>query len=462
MKKLIIFDLDGVLLDAKGIHFLALNDALASYDEKYKITMDEHHAIYDGLSTRKKLELLSINKELPIELHDPIWHIKQSKTSRHFNDIVPNDNLIFIMKKLKDKEFKIACCSNSIRSTIKIALSKLKIEKYFDFIVSNEDVKNPKPFPEMFWMAMIEFGITPEETLIIEDSPHGLLGAYRTNSDVFRVRNSKDLIYEKIIKRCGMKNIKPKWEDDKLNVVIPMAGEGSRFKNAGYTFPKPLIEIDGKPMIQVVIENLNIDANYIFIVREEHVINFKIDVVLKTLVPKCNVVIVDHLTEGAACTTLLAKEYFNDDKPLLFANSDQYVDWNSTEFLYKMNETGCDGGILTFESVHPKWSYAKVNSDSGLVERVAEKEPISKNATVGIYYWKRGSDFVDYAEKMIEKNIRVNNEFYVCPVYNESILDGKRIVIYEIDSDSMWGLGTPEDLENFNTTKLYKTDSIYL
>ena len=156
------------------------------------------------------------------------------------------------------------------------------------------------------------------------------------------------------------------------------------------------------------------------------------------------------MTEGAACTTLLSKSVINNDQPLLIANSDQYVDWNTSEFLYKMQEQDADAGILTFKSTHPKWSFVKTNSNGDVIE-VAEKKPISDTATVGIYYWKKGSDYVKYAEKMIEKNIRHNGEFYVCPVFNEAILDGKKIKTFDIEK--MWGLGTPEDLQIFLQNK---------
>jgi len=167
---------------------------------------------------------------------------------------------------------------------------------------------------------------------------------------------------------------------------------------------------------------------------------------LNLLTPKCKIIEVDDLTDGAAVTALLAKDYINNQNPVLFANSDQYVEWDSTEFMYKMSETGSDGGILTFESYHPKWSFAKTD-ESGFVSEVAEKNPISNNATVGLYYWKHGSQFVKYAERMIAKDIRVNNEFYICPVYNEAIQDGKKIVTSRVQK--MWGLGTPEDLRFF-------------
>jgi dTDP-glucose pyrophosphorylase len=155
---------------------------------------------------------------------------------------------------------------------------------------------------------------------------------------------------------------------------------------------------------------------------------------------------VDGLTEGAACTTLLAKEFINNDCPLVIANSDQYVEWNSNECLYAFSAGGVDAGIVTFHSNHPKWSYAKLGED-GFVTEVAEKKPISDHATVGIYYWKKGADYVRYAEQMINKNLRVNNEFYVAPVFNEAIQDSKRIRIK--DAARMWGIGTPEDLNYF-------------
>ncbi len=142
---------------------------------------------------------------------------------------------------------------------------------------------------------------------------------------------------------------------------------------------------------------------------------------------------------------------------IIFLTSDlkiekNYNNWNSNEFMYSMIADDIDGGILTFTATHPKWSFAKLD-DSGFVERVAEKDPISDVATVGLYFWTRGSDYVKYAKQMIEKDIRTNNEFYVCPVYNEAIADGKKIKTYHIDRKQMWGLGTPEDLDTFTKEK---------
>jgi HAD superfamily hydrolase (TIGR01509 family) len=442
--KLIIFDLDGVLVEAKTIHFDALNEALGP---KYAIEWNEHLSKYDGLKTNQKLEMLTQEKGLPTELYKQVWDEKQRLTLQKLHDLQPSVQLQVCMKSLVDQGYKIACCSNSIRKTVLTVLSKLGIIEYFDLILSNEDVKNSKPHPEIYWKAISMMGCLPEETLIVEDSPFGLLAASRSKSHVMRVESPKDITYNNIYKHLNNKtNMTPKWKNEKLNVLIPMAGAGSRFEQAGYTFPKPLIEVRNKPMIQVVVENLNLDANYIYVVQKAHREKYNLDTLLNLLTPGCKIVETDGLTEGAACTALLAKEYIDNDNPLFFANSDQFVEWDSNEFMYKMQETDADGGIVTFTATHPKWSFAKVD-ENGLVTEVAEKNPISDIATVGYYYWKHGSDFVKYAEQMIEKNIRVNNEFYVCPVFNQAIEDCKQIRTF--NTAGMWGLGTPEDLNYY-------------
>lgn len=447
MIKLILFDLDGVLVDAKEIHYDALNDALKEEGSEFVISQQEHLGIYDGLKTRSKLQILSEKKNLPIKAHDRIWERKQKITSEKINSLSKNENLIKVFEHLRSKGFKIACCSNSIRRSVILMLSKVGLIEYFDLILSNEDVKNSKPHPQIYWDAMSTLSFTPEESLIVEDSPNGLLSAQRSGAKVVRVKNVNDVTIEKIESNLlNTKNMNTKWQDRKLNVLIPMAGAGSRFEKAGYTFPKPLIEVNGKPMIQVVVDNLNFESQHSFIVQKNHREKYNLDSMLGMISEKPNIVEVDGITEGAACTTLLAKEIINNDNPLIIANSDQFTDWDTSEFMYKMQEQDLDAGILTFRSTHPKWSFAKVDED-GFVTEVAEKNPISDIATVGIYYWKKGSDYVKYAEQMIEKNKRFNNEFYVCPVFNEAINDGKKIKTFDIEN--MWGLGTPEDLEIF-------------
>lgn len=444
MIKLVLFDLDGVLIDAKEIHYRTLNQALGG---KYAITPEEHLNIYDGHKTFQKLEMLTHNKGLPLEFHSKVYEEKQRLTQLEIRNLLPTPKIVELFEQLVSKGYKIGVCSNSIRQTVLTALAKSNLIEHCSVIISNEDVKNSKPHPEMYWKAMSMLNCLPDETIIIEDSPPGLLAAERSRAKYIRVTDPSQVTVENIMPKINGERIVNKWKDDRLNVLIPMAGAGSRFAQAGYTFPKPLIDVNGAPMIQRVVENLGLDANYIFVVQSEHLQEYNLETMLNLIAPGCSIVVANGITEGAACTALLAEYFINDDAPLFFANSDQYVEWDPVEFMYKMQETQADGGIVTFKATHPKWSFAKVNEETGLVTEVAEKNPISDNATVGYYYWKHGSDFVKYAKQMVEKNVRVNNEFYVCPVFNEAIEDGKKIRIHE--AKAMWGLGTPEDLEYF-------------
>ena len=449
MIKVIIFDLDGVLVDTKMIHYDALNISLEKYKFE-KISIDDHVKIFDGLPTIEKLNILNKRNRIPKKYFSKISSHKQKITTEILKKkIKKNKKIINMMKNLHGK-YKIAVATNAVNSTLKICLNKLGISKYIDFKLSNENVINPKPNPEIYLKIFIKFGIYPSEALIVEDSHYGREAAISSGAKLLPIKNINDLDLKKVklnlvSKKMAVKK-KISWEDSKMNILIPMAGAGKRFFDAGYVFPKPLIEVNNKPMIQWVIESLNLKANYIFIIQKEHQEKYNIKSVLKILQPNCKIIELDHLTQGAACTTLLAKDYINNENPLIIANSDQYINWNSSKALYDFNSKNLDGAILTFEAIHPKWSYAKCDEE-GYVTEVAEKKVISKNATVGVYYWKHGSDYVNSAEEMIKKNIRVNNEFYVCPSYNEFLAKNKKVKIHNVDK--MWGLGTPEDLDNF-------------
>ena len=448
---LVIFDLDGVLVDARELHYEALNRALATVDEKYVVQRQEHLSTYDGLPTSKKLNMLSKNKGLPKELHNTVWKRKQEMTYKIISEEMEYDvRMRDVLRRLREDGYRICCASNSIRESVKMMLLKKGLLEYVEFIYSNQDVKHPKPSPEMYLKCMIKAGIGPKYTLIVEDSHIGRKAALSSGASLCAVRNPDDVTYEKV-KGAIEHNFKSQkiitpWQGGKMNVLIPMAGAGSRFERAGYTFPKPLIDVNGKPMIQLVTENLNIDARHIYIVQKSHYEKYNLQQLLNLISPDCVIVQVDGVTEGAACTTLLAKEFINNDEPLVISNSDQVFEWDSNEFMYSMVADEVDGGILTFEATHPKWSFAKLGED-GFVTEVAEKNPISNIATAGVYYFRKGSDYVKYAEQMIERDIRTNNEFYVCPVYNQACEDNQKVKVFHIDR--MWGLGTPEDLNHY-------------
>ena len=450
MIKLIVFDLDGVLIDSKQTHYEALNRALGT---QYAITIEEHLSTYDGLPTRSKLNMLSERNGLPTDRHADIARAKQTHTVEILKETVqPRQDFVDMCREIKDRGYTLVCASNAVRDTVKMSLLQLGIIEYFDFWYSNEDVHRPKPHFEMYFECMLKANAKPSETLIIEDSHIGRQAVLDAGAHLLAVADTHDVSLGRVLDAIEEYDEQPKqripWRSKTMNVLIPMAGAGSRFAEQGYTFPKPLIEVGNKPMIQVVVDNLNIDAHFIFIVQKEHYLKYNLETVLNMVAPGCTIVQTEGITQGAACTTLLAKEYINNEEPLIIANSDQFVEWNSNEVLYAFTTEGVDGGILTFQSTHPKWSYARLDDD-GFVCEVREKQPISTNATVGIYYWSRGSLYVNSAERMIEKDIRTNNEFYVCPVFNELILDGGKIRVKNIEESGMWGLGTPEDLTHF-------------
>lgn len=240
---------------------------------------------------------------------------------------------------------------------------------------------------------------------------------------------------------------------DTVTILIPMAGRGQRFVEAGYVRPKPFIEINGRPMIEHVLENLSMSgAQFIAVIQEDHL--YEEGACCKELQLKYNLKFlpINLITEGALCTCLFAHRELNNDSPLLIANCDQLIDIDVKLFIKDCKNRKLDGSILTFYAQDPKWSYAKVGS-AGLVEEVKEKIVISDEATVGLYLFSSAKEFVSYAIDMIIRNERVNGEFYVCPVFSGFIRDGKRIGTYKILESQMFGIGTPGDLIKYCALK---------
>jgi beta-phosphoglucomutase-like phosphatase (HAD superfamily)/dTDP-glucose pyrophosphorylase len=440
MNNAFIFDLDGVLIDSKEIHFNSLNLALSEINKSYVISEEEQAQTFEGLSTKAKLDILSYSKGLPKELHNVIWEKKQIYSSEMFQVFGKDEELISLFKLIKSFNIKIGVASNAIRETVVGSLKSLGVYDLVDYALSNEDVSNPKPNPEIYKSMISLLGSSPEKTIIFEDSEIGQAAAKASLAKLFSVTERKDICLAHISK--AIEYLAP---DSLPTILIPMAGNGSRFSKAGYKDPKPLIDVNGKTMIQRVVENIGIPGRYVFIVQSEHYQKYNLENALTDLVPGCKIVQVDGVTDGAARTALIATEYINNHRPLVIANSDQLLEWDNSEFMSQLLELGSDGNMALFLANEDKWSYAKIKNNR--VVQVAEKVVISNNASTGIYGWAKGSDYVKYAKQMIEKNIRVNNEFYICPVYNEAILDSKRIL--PIFVEKMYGLGTPEDLEKY-------------
>jgi HAD superfamily hydrolase (TIGR01509 family) len=454
MIKVILFDLDGVLVDTKGLHYETFNSALESVKgPEGIIPLPEHLKSFDGLPSAVKVANLMAAGRLTDSESKVVLKKKRELTAIRFKELglKEEDDIAGVLRYLKGLGYRLGLCSNCIRATVDTFIANSAFRDW-DVIISNEDVKSPKPSPEMYMLAMIRLGVGPAETVVVEDSYVGITSARRSGAQVCIVQGPAE-ITESLFNPY-MESMSAGREQD-INILIPMAGAGSRFKESGYELPKPLIDVAGRPMIQVVVDSLDLDGRYIFLVQRAHIREYGMYETLRELVNSFRIKLVDGLTEGACCTTLLAEQFINDDKELMIVNSDQYIEWNKEKFFEHVDKNGLDACILTFRASETKWSYAAVD-DNGVVTRVAEKEVISEYATVGIYWWRYGRDYVRFAKQMIRKDIRVKGEFYVCPVFNEAIESGLRIGIFDVDK--MAGLGTPEDLEsfldNFNDTEL--------
>ena len=231
-----------------------------------------------------------------------------------------------------------------------------------------------------------------------------------------------------------------------MNILVPMSGEGKAFLSK-YIFPKALVEIDGKPMIQVVVENLRFSQphRFIFLIRKEDAVRFHLESVLNLVADHPRMIHVDRPTAGAACTALLAIDDINNDEPLLVANADQKIDAHIEEICQDFLNRGLDGGIITFESLHPRWSYVRMDEE-GLVVEAAEKHPISRHATAGIYFFRHGKDFVQSVMEMVKKQVMVDGQYYICPAYNQMVLHSKKIGVFALKKGQFHPLGTPENV----------------
>ena len=291
MIKVIIFDLDGVLVDTKNIHFYALNFSLKRNNLK-EITYEDHIKIFDGLPTSEKLKLISKKKKLSKKKIIKIKKDKNKITNELIKDKIIYDEKIKRIFSHFSKNYKIAIATNAIKETLDLCLKKLRIKRYVNFTISNKDLNQSKPNPEIYFRVFIKFGIYPNESLILEDSSYGRQAALSSGGNLMPIKNIEDVSinniinYLKLHSKKSVINKNNEWEDNRLNVLVPMAGAGKRFVDAGYTFPKPLIEINNKPMIQWVVDCLNINANYIFLILKEHQMKYNISSVLKILKPR--------------------------------------------------------------------------------------------------------------------------------------------------------------------------------
>ena len=445
---ILLFDLDGVLVDFCTIHKKAYITAWNEVFPSHVITDMLHETILEGLSTRQKIAKCLVYFFLPNdERAVTVEQKKQNYTRNLLASTTIYKNTLDTLKWAKEKGHILACCTNSIRYTLNTAVEKFHTDGLFDLLLSNEDIVNPKPAPDIYKLAVSNLKADVTNTLVFEDSFVGRTAALAAGLRTIPIVDALDLT-PTFLSQCILTG--ERHMPHNINVVIPMAGLGSRFTKEGYTTAKPFLPIANTPMFHWVIKNLVPESlrpyvNIHLIIRAEQ----KAEFLKFTSDTNIQLHTVPVLTEGAACTVLTLEQFIDNNHPLVIANSDQFLEWDAEKFYYCLSHPDWDGVISTFQQSDPadlRWSYANINEE-GCVTQVAEKKYIGPLATTGIYGWARGSDYVKQAKQMICENIRVNNEFYVCPVYNIGIENGSKF--RTLNCYKMWGLGVPSDYEFF-------------
>lgn len=462
--KLVVFDLDGVLVDSRPLHFLAFNRALAEIGPQYVLSHAEHSAKYDGRPTTAKLDILCKDKGFPADKRNDVWKLKQKYTFEIIDkEMQPQPRLQGILKELKARGFTVYCASNAIYKTVQLMLMRQGLLEYFDFVISCEDVRRNKPHPSIYMACVDRAGYLPCETLVVEDSPIGRRAALASGCHLCPVSDPTDVSLEKILAHVQkaeefqhrfnpfVSHI-PWLTKGELNILIPMAADYSKqSEQTGFNKPFPLYPVADKPLLQWVLSNLRIVGRVLFLLRRDHDQQFRITEELSNLMPGAEFIFVDEPTDGAACTCLLAKARIDNDLPLVIAGPDQFLEWDVNAFMYNMQTDGVAGGACTFavaDNDEHRDGYSYVTHDEhGFIQRVAEKEQISATGLAGVYYWKHGRDFVSGAEAMIAAGKRVQGQYFIAPVFNEGIAQGKAYKTFA--AHRCYKLRSPADVDAF-------------
>ena len=450
-----LFDLDGVLVDSFDIQYQSTIDAINNYI-KIDITAKIDKILKSTITTKKKLDyLVKQNIISNAQLLD-IYNEKKKIADNIFNNLIIDDEKVKLFSFLKKKKCKIAVVTNGNKNSAKIILKSLGLYNFLDLLISNEDVVNPKPHSEPYIKAISHFGGDLKNFIIFEDSETGLTSAYGTGCKVYKVENTNDINLS-LIKQMNNLN---------RNILIPAAGLGSRFQKRGFKLQKPLIELENKTLIEHAVSSLDIEGNYIFVIRKlDNNSNIELITVLRNIQPECKIIEIDYVTEGSASTCYLAKESIDNDDELIISNCDQILKWDSKKFLEYSSNYDCS--VLTYKSNEDKNSFIKIDENNKGIE-IREKEVISDNALVGVHYFKKGSDFIKSYEHIFNNNIKFKNEYYVSTVCNHLINEGKEVVNYSFQQNELYySTGTPEDyfkymrINNLLNTKIYKMNDMF-
>ena len=453
--QLIVFDLDGVLVESKDLHYDALNEAIrAVAGEDFIITRPEHETVYDGLSTNQKLRLMTIQKDLPLNMHRPIWLRKQELTEVMVREqLKPDETLLATIRALKKEHgYPLAVASNCIKSSVFNILDSIGVLPLVDAYFSNEDVQRAKPGPDIYLKACSTFGVPPESALVVEDSVKGFEACVRAGCPLFKVRGPEDVRAPSIVERISTVNqgVKP------IMVVVPLAGESQQYWIDGpeavpSELPLFLADVNGSPAIEWLLKPFlksRYELNFVFVVKEAQMQRFKLESLLPRIVGfRPTVVLPVHgETLGSLKTVLAIAEKLDGSAPVIFCNGSTVTSWLPGSSIDDLVDTRADGALTTFESNDPRCSYVRVRPGLDLVD-VHEKVPVSNIATTGIYFWKSADAFLSAAKTIVKRGVKHKGLYYLAPVYNEAIRAG--LSFKTLPVKSCWPLCSLQEVSKF-------------
>lgn len=450
-----LFDLDGVLVDTLEIQYDSTIKAILKFCN-INLTNTIESILRSTITTKKKLQYLVEQNIILNEQILDIYNEKKIIADSKFNNLIIDDEKVQLFSFLKKKKCKIAVVTNGNKNSAIMILKSIGLYNFLDLLITNEDVINSKPHSEPYVKAISRFGGDLENFIIFEDSETGLTSAYGTGCKVYKVKNTNEINIS-LIKQLNNLN---------RNILIPAAGLGSRFQKRGFKLQKPLIKLENKTLIEHAVSSLDIEGNYIFVIRKlDSNSNIELITALRNIKPECKVIEIDYVTEGSASTCYLAKDFINNDDELIISNCDQILKWDSKKFLEYSSNYDCS--VLTYKSNEDKNSFIKIDENNKGI-KIREKEVISDNALVGVHYFKKGSDFIKSYEHIFNSKIKFKNEYYVSTVCNHLINEGKDVVNYSFQENEVYySTGTPEDyfkymrINNLLNTKIYKMNDMF-
>jgi HAD superfamily hydrolase (TIGR01509 family) len=453
--QLVIFDLDGVLVESKDLHYDALNDAIACVaGASFVISRPEHETVYDGLSTNQKLRLLTIHKNLPLDAHKPIWTKKQELTEAMVRDQLKPDALVLdAIKKLKSAGYPVAVASNCIQSSVHSILDAIGALPLVDAFFSNEDVDNAKPAPDIYLKACATFGVPPSAALVVEDSVKGFEACVRADCHLFKVTGPTDVRADAILSRVATINE----STVPITVVVPLAGNSQLYWADGpeavpSEVPSFLGDANGAPAVEWVVRPLlssRYDLRFVFVVKESQSKKYRLDSLLPRIVGyrPTKVVPVHGETLGALKTVLLAKDAIPADAPVLFCTCSNVTAWHPGSSVDDLIDAHADGAIATFDSTDPRCSFVRLHSNSDIVVDVHEKAAVSSVACTGLYFWRRAVDFFAAARSQLQHRVKHRGLYFLAPTYNEAVRAGLSFKV--VPAQACWSVRSMFDVSEF-------------